>query len=359
LAAGFETHKEELVAFRRAGSPTNMRILAVTNMYPTPEDPTSGTFVEQQVVGLRRTGLCVDVHLIRRDSGGMRVYRQAADEVRTRIADFRPDLMHVMYGGVMADVLTRAIPGIPTVVSFCGSDLLGEHLSGRVRKMIATVGVWSSWRAAKRATGIVVKSLNLQKALPRERDRLRAQIIPNGIDLERFQPLDRASCRAELGLDAEGFHVLFPTNSGDPCKRIGLALAGIEALGRTGIRAQLHQLRGIPHHKVPTWINACDTVILTSLHEGSPNVVKEALSCDVPVVSVDVGDVRERIEGIEGCYIADAEPDALAAKLRAVFEGPRRVAGRERMRELSLERVAERIHKYYADTIAQNSAGTP
>ena len=69
-------------------------------------------------------------------------------------------------------------------------------------------------------------------------------------------------------------------------------------------------------------MNAADAVLLTSLHEGSPNAVKEAMACDVPVVAVDVGDVRERIGDADGCYVAAATPEALADKLLLVVGRP-------------------------------------
>jgi len=94
-------------------------------------------------------------------------------------------------------------------------------------------------------------------------------------------------------------------------------------------------------------MNAADAVVLTSAHEGSPNAVKEALACNVPVVSVDVGDVRDRLEGIEGCFLAEATPEDLAAKLALVFERSSRIEAREHLVELSLGRVAERLRDIY------------
>ena len=144
-----------------------LRILAVTNIYPTPQAPSLGTFVEQQIRGIRQIGLDVDVMFLDRAQRGMGVYLGLGPQIRAKIANFRPDLVHVMYGGVMADKVTRAIADRPTIVSFCGSDLLGEPLSGILRKLIAGYGVMASYRAARRACGIVVKSKNLQDALPR------------------------------------------------------------------------------------------------------------------------------------------------------------------------------------------------
>jgi teichuronic acid biosynthesis glycosyltransferase TuaC len=90
-------------------------------------------------------------------------------------------------------------------------------------------------------------------------------------------------------------------------------------------------------------------VLLTSLHEGSPNIIKEALACNRPVVSLDVGDVRERIQGIDGCYVALPNPDDLAAKLCLVHRSFSRVNGRVKMQELSIERIALSLKGFYEE----------
>jgi glycosyltransferase involved in cell wall biosynthesis len=132
-------------------------------------------------------------------------------------------------------------------------------------------------------------------------------------------------------------------------KRFDLAQAAVLALNSSGVRTEMHQLQGIENSVVPVWLNASNVLLLTSLHEGSPTVVKEALACNVPVVSVDVGDVRQRIRDIDGCYIAAPDPSDLAAKLSLVCSGKGRVAGRVKMQELSLERIALELKNLYQD----------
>lgn len=329
-----------------------MRILAVTNMYPAADSPASGTFVEQQVKGLREVGLSVDVMFVDRARKGMQGYLSLGRQLRRSLNESRPDIVHVMYGGIMAEVVTHSAKCVPTVVSFCGSDLLGERLSGRVRRLVSGVGVLASYCAARRASGIVVKSKNLERALPANIDRGKVRIIPNGIDLELFRPIDRDACRTKLGWEPDRFHILFPTNCGDPRKRFGLARAAVDVANQAGLNAEIHELKGVRHSEVPIWLNAGDVVLLTSLHEGSPNVIKEALACNVPVVSVDVGDVAERIRGIGGCYLALPEPKDLAAKLFLVRSGPPRIEGRDAMQALSLQRVALQLREYYSAVLA-------
>jgi glycosyltransferase involved in cell wall biosynthesis len=328
------------------------RILAVTNMYPGPRQMHQGTFVERQVAGLLRCGVPIEVLYVDRTGTGFAAYAGLGRRVLRRAAESRSDLVHVMYGGVMADTIVRCVRGLPTIVSFCGSDLLGSPEESFVRRWLSAYGVWASHRAARGATGVVVKSKNLFEVVVRRVEAGKVRIIPNGVDLERFRPMDRASCRERLGWSPSEFHVLFPANAGDPVKRPALARAAVETLRAGALRCNLHYLQGVSHAEVPRWLNGSDVLLLTSRHEGSPNIVKEALACNIPVVSVDVGDVRDRLEGIPGCFLAEADAEDLAAKLTLVHRGVGHVNGREPMHALSLENVAGQLRAFYHDTLA-------
>jgi len=329
----------------------DFRLLVITNMYPSPGRPWVGTFVEQQVTGLQSVGVETKVLYFNRKEEGPFIYYRMGSLISEAIAVFRPHLLHVMYGGVMADRITCRSWSMPVVVTFHGSDLLGENLSGVLRKLLSHYGVQCSWRAAKRAAGVVVVARHLERALPGEVDRGKVRVIPCGIDLERFKPMDRGACRRKLGWEAGSFQVLFPANAGDPVKRPWLARAAVQELKEQGVPAGLHLLKGVPYSDVPIWINGSDALILTSLHEGSPTVVKEALACGVPVVSVDVGDVAERISGIDGCHLAEPEPGDLARKLLEVWRASRRVEGRKAMRALSIQGIAERLKSFYGELL--------
>jgi len=201
-----------------------MRILAVTNTYPTPQSPEFGTYVEQQIKGLKQIGLDVDVMFVDRVHRGVGVYLGLGRRVRARVAAVQPELVHVMYGSVMADEVTRAVNDRPRVVSFCGADLLREPFRSYLKTVMAQYAIVASRRAARRATGIVVKSQNLYDALPNDVDRSKVQLIPNGIDLERFKPLNREACRARLGCIPTASMSSFPPTL-IPCVR-GLTSPG-------------------------------------------------------------------------------------------------------------------------------------
>lgn len=118
---------------------------------------------------------------------------------------------------------------------------------------------------------------HLLKSLPENIPSSRIQIILCGIDLDLFKPIDRALCRERLGWTQDAFHVRFQ-DTGDPFKRPELAQVAVERLRALGVNAELHHLRGVSYDQVPIWLNASDVLLVTSHHEGSPTIVKEALA---------------------------------------------------------------------------------
>jgi glycosyltransferase involved in cell wall biosynthesis len=200
--------------------------------------------------------------------------------------------------------------------------------------------------AAKRCDGVVAVAEHLLKALPRGIPSNQVQIIPCGIDLDLFQPIDHSICLEKLGWEKGNFHILFQ-NSGDPVKRPELAYAAVERLKSFGVKAELHELRNVPYEQVPVWLNASDVLLVTSYHEGSPTIVKEALACNLPIVSVAVGDVPQRIRGIEGCHISSSNAIDLAEKLHRVRMNTTRIDGRGAVQQISVDNSAAKLCQFY------------
>ena len=328
-----------------------LRAVLVTNAYPTPAAPSAGTFAADQVAGLRAAGVFVELLYVPRHEQGRRVYRGLGGRVTRLVGSSGAGVVHVLYGGVMADVVARTVRDVPVVVSFIGTDLLGGKGKGLVHTLARRYGVTASRRAAVRADGVIVKSANLLDALPVGVDRSRVWTVPDGVDLERFRPLNMSQCRAELAWDPARRHVLFPSSRERPEKRFALAEASVALLQAAGSNVELHVLDGARHDAVPTWLNAADVILLTSTHEGSPNIVKEALACNVPIVSVDVGDVRKRIEAIDGCYVAEETPEDISAKLASALEREGRIAGREHVEDMPVASMARKLCEIYATVI--------
>ena len=324
-----------------------LRVLVVTNMYPTAQVPTVGTFNRDYVESLDAVGVSVDLLHLDRRARGRRVYGGLAAQVRERLAASPPAVVHVLYGGVTADVVTRAAAGTPVVITFFGTDLLGGYEPAPLTRLRRRYGVRASHRAAARAAGVVAVAHVLAESLPPSVDRGRIWTIPIGIDLARFAPTDAASARRALGWRDGTVHLLFPSSPGRVEKRYELADAAAGELRRRGHAVELHALEGVDPVDVPTWLNASDVVLLTSSHEGSPNAVKEALACNVRVVSVDVGDVRERLAGLQGSRLAGASGPELADAVEHVLAVDRSEEGRASLAELDLPRIAERYRAVY------------
>lgn len=324
-----------------------MNILVVTNLYPNEHSPSSGTFVATQIESIKSRGIEVSVCHVDRSGLGVRAYLKMGRDIRNIIKLKSPDIVHVMYGGALAVVASLSVRGFPVIVSFCGSDLLGEPLPGMLRQLMIRGGVWGSRYIASRAAHIIVKSRNLYDALPRSVDQKRITVLPNGVDLTKFRPLDMHSCRTRLGLPIDAFVIMVTSNNHNPRKRRWLSDAAISLIQAKGINACIYDLVSARHSDVPLWLNACNMVVLTSVHEGSPNIIKEALACNRPIVSVDVGDVAERVSGVDGCFVVEPNPEAIAEKMLEIYRFWPSTDGRKNVEELSLEKVADRLIGIY------------
>jgi glycosyltransferase involved in cell wall biosynthesis len=195
--------------------------------------------------------------------------------------------------------------------------------------------------------GIVAVAQHLVEKLPKNVPHSRIQVIPCGIDLTLFKPLDQRDCREQLGWAKDGFHVLFQDATGDPVKRPELAITAVDHLKELGVKAELHYLRGVAYEQVPVWMNASDALLVTSHHEGSPTIVKEALACNLPIVSVRVGDIPQRIQKIAGCYLSSTDPNELALNLQKVRTSSIKVEARFSLQDLSAASCADRLLEFY------------
>ena len=322
-----------------------MRVLIVTAMYPTKERPAWGTFVKEQVHSLREAGIDVDVLAF--DGGGtVKNYLKAGMTLRHTLRKNSYDLVHAHYGltGIPARMQARC----PVVVTFHGSDLLGEvgfqrqyTIQGKLKTLI------SKCIAISVKQCIVVADL-LKPAIWFKS----AVTIPMGVNLSLFKPSSPQEAREQLGLSHNKQRVLFAAHPKNYTKRFDIAQAAISLLQEAKLDVELLPLCNVPHHQVPLYMNACEVLVLTSMHEASPCVIKEAMACNLPVVSVDVGDVAERIKGVEGCYLCERTPQDVAAKLHNALQNGRRTTGREKVHDLSLEKTAQKVIAVYEQILA-------
>jgi glycosyltransferase involved in cell wall biosynthesis len=242
---------------------------------------------------------------------------------------------------------------LPLVISYCGDDLNGTVGPAGGTTLKSMVIVLLSQLAAFRADAIICKSDRLRDRLWRGKDRRRAHVIPNGVDLARFCPGDRSAARRELGLDPDERLVFFPHPRQEPVKRFDLAEAAIASLAASGMKARLWVPDKVPHARMPLHYQAADCLLLVSDREGSPNAVKEALCCDLPVVSVDVGDVPGWVSLAPGSQLVERTPESIASGIRQVLERGGRADGSEIRQRVGMDAIAEQVMTVYRNACAR------
>lgn len=320
------------------------KVLIITSEWPTPEHPSSGTFVRQQVTSLRQANVDVELFAFRGRQNPLQYLKARLYLRRTyNLAHF--DLIHGHFGqsGLVALPAPR-----PFIVTFWGSDLHGTvgkngryTLTGRLLRLI-------SQQVARHAQAIIIVSEHLQRYLPSQAP---VYTITPGVNFDLFRPIPQGEARQQLGLPTEAKLILFAANPQNPIKRFPLAKEAVSQITNQ-FEAELITLTGVPHHQVPLYMSACNVLLLTSTHEGSPTVVKEALACNLPVVSVNVGDVQFRLEKVSGSVICqDDRPETIARGLAQVLGTGQRPDSRTQVADLDENHAAQTIKRLYQSVL--------
>jgi glycosyltransferase involved in cell wall biosynthesis len=305
-------------------------------------------FVERQIDSLLAAGVNGRTfHLLSRTSPGvlLREWRRLRAEIR----EYRPELVHAQYGTVTAFLCVLATR-LPLVVTFRGSDLNPDPAKGRLRCALSRLmSQMAAWRAAR----IICVSQQLVDRLWWGKSKV--TIVPSGIDNRVFCPQPREAARGKLGWPTGERIVLF-NGSHRPLKRPDLARAAVEvARGLCG-PVRLVELDGAqPPELVPAMMNAADCLLLTSDREGSPNVVKEAIACGLPVVSRDVGDVRQRLAEVSPSAVTGDTPQELGRALSEILRCPARSNGPSVAAEFSLTAIARQIIVVYEELLGRRT----
>ena len=246
------------------------------------------------------------------------------------------DLVHANYGLTAPHALAQV--RLPVVLSLWGTDLMGEY-------------GWLAKRCARHADAVVVMSERMADELD-----VSCHVVPHGVDLDLFRPLPADWSRDRLGWDdhEDVRHVLFPYPPARGVKdypRAQRVAERVETELADEFDVRLHTVTGEPHHLMPVYMNAADVLLVTSEREGSPNAVKEALACDLPVVSTDVGDVAERLRGVSLSRVADTDDDVVAGVVEAL-RADGRSDGRAAAAEIGLVESGERLREVYEEVLS-------
>ena len=294
------------------------------------------SIIRNQGESLQRAGVELDFYMV--SGRGIKGYLRNIKPLRKQIREGRYDVVHAHYAftAYLASIATFGMRK-PLVVSLMGSDIWVHKWYPFVVRVVAALKGWKA---------IIVKSVEMRTRV----GITRAIVVPNGVDMVRFCELNQDECRKKLGWDSRYQHVLFPSDPENSRKNWPLAEGAVKMLNESGIYdIELHPMVGVPNEQTPVMYNAADVVVLPSFYEGSANAVKEAMACNAPIVTTDMGDCRERLDGLDGCYVANTyEVEEFAELLgKALKHG--KTKGRERLLADGIAdyQIAERLMNIY------------
>ncbi|MBR4560856.1 MAG: glycosyltransferase [Bacteroidales bacterium] len=302
-----------------------MRILIVSSFNKGRISP----FVVEQAEALRKEGCEIDYFGLQ--GKGMHGYLKNLPSLQQRINVFHPDVVHAHYGlsGLLANLQRK----VPVVTTYHGSDINDRKVLPFSR-MAMRLSAWN----------IFVSRKTMEIASPKRKFTL----LPCGVDMSDLQLTEKNDARRKMNLDANKRYVLFAGSFDNAVKNASLAKETIELLNDENV--ELLELKGYSRDEVTLLMCAADAFLLTSISEGSPQVVKEAMVCGCPIVSVDVGDVRERVEEVAGCFVSSIRnAQELSALLRKAITYGGKTSGREKLiaDRLDNKLVAQQLNGIY------------
>ena len=291
-------------------------------------------FITDQVEALQKAGVVCDYFTV--EGKGVKGYLRNYTPMMRKIREFQPDIIHAHYGlsGLLANLQRK----VPVVTTYHGSDINNP----KVRQISKVAMKLSAWN-------IFVSKKNIKLA----RVKKKFSLIPCGVDTDIFRPIERKPVREKLDLRESDHIVLFAGAFDNPVKNPELAL---EAVGKVP-DALLMEMKGYSRMQVAELMNAVDVCLMTSHTEGSPQFIKEAMACNCPIVSVNVGDVKEVLEGVNGCLITEKSAINVALKIQEVLIKNERTNGYEKIKNSGYEAtvVAERIKNVYKNISLKNA----
>ena len=289
--------------------------------------------IKNQGESLKAKGIELDYFTIK--GKGIMGYLNNIPRLRKFLAANHFDIVHAHYS---LSAFTASLSGAkPLVVSLMGSDVHAGTFYKFVIKLFETI-FWSK---------TIVKSKSMYDQISIKK----AEIIPNGVEFNRFKPLSKFESQESLGWDINKKHVLFAAIPIQVVKNFELAGKAFDLLNLKHV--ELHYLNDVSNEQMPIYHNASDLILLTSLWEGSPNVIKEAMACNIPIVATDVGDVKEIIAKTEGCYVATFEAHDIAEKIQLALDFGNRTTGRNDIGHLESGIIAKKIIDLYNSVLRQ------
>lgn len=280
-------------------------------------------------------GHSIDYFLIK--DAGITGYIKHIPLLRNYVKAHKPDIIHAhfSYSGFVAALAGEK----PLVVSLMGTDVNANFLH-RLICYPFNILFWDN---------VIVKSKDMKAKLNIEN----AHVLPNGVDTSTFRPYTREISLEKLNWDSGQIHILFAANPMRPEKNYTFAKKIVDKLqNEINQKVSLHPLVNVSHDLVPYYMNAANIVLLTSLWEGSPNVIKEAMACNRPIVTTNVGDVSWLLNDEEGSFVVESDIETAFEKLKEAIEFSDEhwtTDGRNKIFKLGLdsENIADKILNLY------------
>lgn len=287
-------------------------------------------FVHEQIESIKKDfDIEYDFYPIK--GKGITGYLKNISQLKKKISSFKPDLVHAHFGlsGLLA-VLQRKVP---VVITFHGSDINLDSI--RPLSMIAAkLSKYNIYVSDK-----IFKKIKLNN---------KGSVIPCGINLDVFYPIDMAVAREKLNMNPDRKYILFSSTFDRAEKNSSLAFS---ALKKLKMNCELIELKNKCRSDVNLLLNASDLLLLTSVSEGSPQVIKEAMACNCPIVATDVGDIREVINGTDGCCITSFDPEDVAQKIKLTLQFNRKTNGRDKIINFDNKLISEKVYSVYKKVV--------
>jgi teichuronic acid biosynthesis glycosyltransferase TuaC len=317
-----------------------MKVLILTAIYPTADNPAFGSYVRTQAESLERAGIAIETMVLKERHRKM-IYPKAIFQLPQRLARGSVDLVHAHYG--LVGMVARTQWRVPVVVTYHGSDILGWINKKGERSLLGSLIAGAGRMLARRVDAAIVQSDEMARKLKGSN----VYIIPHEVDFKVFQPTERDVARTALELKPDKKYLLFAANPQVGVKRFPLAKAVADHLASQDPSVELLVVSKEPQQTLALYMSACDALIFPSYQEGSPNIVKQAMACNLPIVSTDVGDVRQLIGSTKDCYICDPSVAEFSARINEILAHRRRTEGRKHIAYLESPAVAQKVIEVY------------
>lgn len=292
-------------------------------------------FIYDQILAIEKINRSITFYTYYITRKGLHGYLRSIPELRYELKTIKPDLIHA-HGGTIA-LLCNFQHKIPVISTYHGSDINLQ----KVRLISAFASLLSS------ANIFVSKQIHKRSLIKRKDD----NIIPCGIDFNVFKELPQNEARKALNFPEEESYILFGSWFTNPDKYFSLASKALKAFPSIKVREIFNRSR----EEVNLLINGASLVLLTSLSEGSPNVIKEAMACNCPIVTNDVGDVKDIIGDTKGCYVATYDPEDIADKIKLALVFGKRTNGRNKVKHLDSSIIAQKVSEVYDSVMMKNN----